>query len=52
VTESHDDHEAEAEADIEAPPPIFGTWKRLYALVLLNLVLLIALLYVFRKVFE
>lgn len=47
----HDD-DAQAEADIEAPPPILGSWRRLYFAVLLNLVLLIVLFYAFRKAFE
>ena len=38
--------------DDEEPPPILGSWKRLYALVLLNLALLIALFYLFTKWFE
>ena len=52
MTDPPDDRDAEADADIEAPPPIFGTWKRLYIAVLLNLVLMIALLYAFRRFFE
>ncbi len=33
-------------------PPLFSSWKRLYTLVLLNLVVLIVLFYIFTKVFE
>jgi hypothetical protein len=33
-------------------PPLFSSWKRLYALVLLNLVVLIVLFYLFTKAFE
>lgn len=35
--------ERDREAPHEEPPPILGRWPRLYALVLLNLALLIAL---------
>lgn len=35
----------------EEPPPFGGSWARLYALVLGNLVLLIVLFYVFTKAF-
>lgn len=41
----------EAPAD-EEPPPIGGSWKTLYAVVVLNLVLLIALFALFTAVFE
>ncbi len=34
------------------PPPFLGTWNRVYAAVLIYLVLLIAGLYVFTRVFE
>ena len=36
----------------EEPPPVFGTWQRLYFLVLLNLVVLIALFFLFSRSFE
>jgi hypothetical protein len=39
------------DADEEAPP-MFGSWRLLYALVLGELVLLILLLYFFRRAFE
>ena len=32
--------------------PIFSTWNRLYAIVLLNLAVLIILFYLFTKAFE
>lgn len=41
-----------ADPDGEEPPPILGSWKRLYALVLFNLAALIALFYLFTKWFE
>ncbi len=33
-------------------PPIFSSWNRWYAIVLLNLVVLIVLFYLFTKTFE
>ena len=42
----------EERADEEGPPPFGGSWARLYALVLGNLVLLIVLFYVFTKAFR
>ena len=38
--------------DYEAPPPIGRTWRRLYAVVLLNLVVMILIFYAFTKAFE
>ncbi len=35
----------------DEPPPFGGSWARLYALVLGNLVLLIVLFYLFTKAF-
>lgn len=32
----------EPQADLETPPPVMGTWPRLYALVVGNLALLVA----------
>jgi hypothetical protein len=37
---------------VNEPPPVLGTWPRLYALVLLNLALCILLLRLFGKVFS
>lgn len=34
------------------PPPFLGSWRRLYAIVLVNLVVLILLFYVFTRAFE
>jgi len=39
-------------AEDEEKPPLFSSWKRLYTLVLLNLVVLIVLFYLFTKAFE
>ena len=33
-------------------PPILGTWRRLYAAVLINLAVLVALFYAFTRAFE
>ena len=38
--------------DMEVPPPIGRTWNRLYAAVILNLVLLVAIFYAFTKAFQ
>jgi hypothetical protein len=37
---------------IEEPPPILGTWRRLYTAVLLYLAALIVLFYVFTRLFN
>ena len=36
----------------EAPPPIGGTWPRLYAAVIITLVVLVALFYAFTRAFS
>ena len=36
----------------EEPPPFGGSWRTLYAIVLLNLVLLILLFYIFTEAFS
>lgn len=36
----------------DEPPPVLGTWPRLYAAVLVNLAVMIALLVWFTKAFE
>ena len=36
----------------EDPPPIGKTWPRLYAAVLINLAILIAIFYLFTRAFE
>ena len=36
----------------EEKPPIFSSWKKLYTLVLLNLIFLIILFYLFTKYFS
>ena len=35
----------------EEPPPILGTWNRLYAAVVMYLVVIIILFFIFEKVF-
>jgi hypothetical protein len=37
---------------IEEPPPILGTWRRLYTAVLVYLAVLIVLFYVFTRAFN
>lgn len=37
---------------LDEPPPFGGSWRVLYAAVLLNLAVLIALFYIFTKAFE
>jgi hypothetical protein len=37
---------------IEEPPPILGTWRRLYTAVLVYLAVLIVLFYVFTRSFD
>jgi len=44
--------EREIEAGHEGKPPLVSSWRNLYALVLVNLVVLIALFYAFMKAFE
>ena len=46
-TEEHD-----IERGDEGKPPLVSSWRNLYTLVLVNLVVLIALFYVFMKAFE
>jgi hypothetical protein len=36
----------------EEPPPILGTWRRLYAAVIIYLAVLIVLFYVFTRAFN
>jgi hypothetical protein len=38
--------------DPDDPPPIFGTWPRLYTFVLVFLVVLIALFYAFTRAYS
>jgi hypothetical protein len=43
--------ETNARATHEVPPPFGGSWGRLYAAVLLNLALLVALFHLFTRYF-
>ena len=36
----------------EDPPPVGGSWAKLYALVLLNLAVLVVLFYLFTRAFR
>jgi hypothetical protein len=38
--------------DDDGPPPIGGSWRSLYAIVVATLLVLIALFYAFTKAFE
>jgi len=42
----------EKEITAEEKPPFLGSWNRIYAAVVLQLVLLIILFYVFAKIFS
>ncbi len=44
-------HDKDIQSDPDKPP-IFKSWGRLYAAVLVNLAILIALFYLFTKAFE
>jgi len=44
--------EPDIEREDEGKPPLVSSWRNLYVLVLANLVVLIALFYVFMKAFE
>jgi hypothetical protein len=44
--------EREIEPGDEGRPPLVSSWRKLYILVLMNLVVLIVLFYVFMKAFE
>lgn len=48
---TRDDH-SDSMPPVEGAPPILGSWRRLYALVLGELVILILLMFLFRKAFE
>ena len=37
--------------DVEEPPPFGGSWRALYAAVLVNLFVLVALFYLFTRAF-
>ena len=42
----------EEEKIIEEKPPVLSNWNQLYAIVLINLALLIVLFYIFTKTFS
>ncbi len=42
----------EEPVETEEKPPFLKTWNRVYAVVFLNLVILIIFFYIFTKVFE
>ncbi|WP_188763606.1 hypothetical protein [Emticicia aquatilis] len=45
------DDDSPLEADCDEAPPILGTWKNVYALVLISLVVSIVLFYAFTLYF-
>jgi hypothetical protein len=44
-----DDTTREAEPEGETPPPLLGTWNRIYAVVLFELFVCVALLYALAR---
>ena len=42
-------HPIPAKADPDEPPPIAGTWRRLYAIVIANTVIVYLILYLFSR---
>ncbi|HEX8719069.1 MAG TPA: hypothetical protein VF736_00375 [Pyrinomonadaceae bacterium] len=44
--------ETQRPPDTEEPPPVGGSWKTLYAAVLVNLLVLVALFYFFTRYFS
>lgn len=46
------DEQPAAEPTVEPPPPIGGTWKRLYTILVMYLALLVVIFYGFTKAFE
>jgi hypothetical protein len=40
------------EKNTEEPPPIFGSWKKIYFIIILNVFILIVLLYFFSQAFK
>lgn len=47
-----DDTPARDQSPTEEPPPFGGSWKNLYAAVLVNLTVLVALFYIFTRAFR
>jgi hypothetical protein len=45
------DDQTKAHAQAEEPPPFGGSWKTLYAAVLVNLAVLVVLFYLFTRAF-
>ena len=43
------DSQLRAKADPEAPPPVFGTWKRFYMIVIINTLVTYLLLLLFSN---
>ena len=47
-----DDTPLREKSQAEEPPPLGGSWKNLYAAVLVNLAALVALFYLFTRAFR
>jgi hypothetical protein len=47
----NNDHDRKEYTD-DPPPPILGSWNKIYGIVFLNLVILTFLFYLFTKAFE
>jgi hypothetical protein len=47
------EHKGQRKAHVaEEPPPVGGSWKTLYAVVLLNLAMLVVVFYLFTRAFR
>ena len=52
TTRDESDADGRRPHDAEEPPPFGGSWKTLYAAVLVNLAALVALFYLFTRAFR
>lgn len=52
TTVGENDNEGRLTHTAEEPPPFGGSWKTLYAAVLVNLLALVALFYLFTRAFR
>ena len=43
--------DGEPRADLDEPPPLLGSWRRIYALVFVSQVLLATLFYVITRIY-
>jgi hypothetical protein len=49
VSEAPQPRDAEQDATASEPPPVLGSWRRLYALVLIELLVTTAVLYLLAR---